>query len=71
MGPALPTTIVQVTGNPVPYGPGDGVLVIDRSASAAPICVTAVELLFPAFGSELDETVAVLLLGPTGAAGEI
>ena len=70
-GPALLATIVHVTGSPVPYGGGDAVLVIDRSASAGPICVIAVELLLPAFGSDADVTVAVLLLGPVGAAGEI
>jgi len=47
-------------------------LVIDRSAVASAIAVTAVELLLPGVGSEVDDdTVAVLLLGPTGAAGAI
>ena len=43
-------------------------MVIERSASAAETCVTAVELLLPEFGSEADVTVAVLLLGPVGVA---
>lgn len=44
-------------------------MVIERSASAAATVVIAVELLLPEFGSEVvDETVAVLLLGPTGVA---
>ena len=56
----------------MPYGPGAGVLVIDRSAVASAIVVTAVELLFAGFGSAVDVvTVAVLLLGPTGAAAAI
>jgi hypothetical protein len=44
-------------------------LVIDRSAVASTIEVTAVELLLAGFGSGDDAvTVAVLLLGPSGAA---
>jgi hypothetical protein len=44
-------------------------LVIDRSAVASTIEVTAVELLLAGFGSADDVvTVAVLLLGPIGAA---
>src|SRR3954454_18727145 len=41
---------------------------MERSASAAATCVTAVELLLPEFGSAAEETVAVLLLGPVGVA---
>lgn len=40
----------------------------ERSARAVATCVTAVELLLPAFGSAAEETVAVLLLGPAGVA---
>ena len=47
-------------------------MVIDRSAVASAIVVTAVELLLPGFGSDDDDvTVAVLLLGPVGAATAI
>ena len=44
---------------------------IERSASAAAIWVIAVELLLAEFGSDVDVTVAVLLLGPIGAASAI
>jgi hypothetical protein len=68
VGPPFVTPIVYVSALPVPYGPGAGVFVIERSASAAEIVVIAVELLLPEFVSPAVVTVAVLLLGPIGAA---
>ena len=67
LGPALFTTIVYVSGLPVPYGPGAAVLVMERSASAGVIVVVAVELLFADVGSlAVVLTVAVFANAPTG-----
>src|SRR5436305_2523925 len=40
LGPRFVTPIVYVSGCPVPYGPGAGVLVMERSASAGETVVT-------------------------------